>query len=147
LSVKDPEIHHWALRAAAGAAGLLKTGTLAAATGVALSVGCSTSPTDVKPSPAEPTPKTAATPTAPTAEATPQRDAPKRPVLSPEEEKARQDKISALRAACIDAMIDQKPEEMAAIKKQLTALGENAQMACTPWGPPAPPAYTGARRA
>ncbi len=52
-----------------------------------------------------------------------------------------------LRGACIHAMIDQKPEEMAAIKKQLTALGEDAQRACTPWGPPAPPAYTGGQRA
>ena len=93
MSVKDPEIHHWALRAAAGAAGLLKNGTLAAATGVALSVGCSAAPPAAEPPSAKPATKTPAAPTASTTEAAPNPDGGARATLSPAEEKARQDKI------------------------------------------------------
>ena len=161
MSVRDPEIHQWALRAAAGAAGLLKGGGVAAATGVALTLGCSTPP-DVKPAPAteqaaQPAPtatapvRAPATPAARPAAAAPaptgDRPEDARVTLTDAERTARSAEIEALRSECLTSTAHEDPKRLAEIHKKLEALGENARLACTPWGPPAPPPFSGARRA
>jgi len=162
MSIRDPEIHQWALRAAAGAAGLLKSGGVAAATGVALTLGCSAQP-PVKsappseqaatPSPAPTAP--ASTPAAATPAPAPAAPAPAptadpaepRMTLTEAERKARQDEIDTLRSECFSATANDDKKKLAEIQKKLKALGEDPRLACTPWGPPAPPAFTGARQA